>query len=235
MTPRRGAGPCAVTAEGRRIDPCAGSADNGCMTPHRFIHLASQSPRRAQLLGQIGIAHRLLRPAPDEDAEALEAACSGEAAADYVQRVTLAKLAAARRWLAEQGGPPAPILTADTVVVLGRRVLGKPADAAEADATLRALSGRSHRVLTAVAVLGTRGRPRLAVSTSRVRFAPLSAGFIARYIDSGEPFGKAGAYAVQGRMAEAIERIDGSYTGIMGLPLFETAALLRQAGVMPVE
>jgi septum formation protein len=205
------------------------------MAQHRFIHLASQSPRRAQLLGQIGITYQLLRPLPGEDAEALEAAVAGEAAADYVQRVTRAKLAAARRWRAEQGGPPAPILTADTVVVLGRRVLGKPADADEAAATLRALSGRCHRVLTAVAVLGPQGRPRLVVSTSHVWFAPLSAAFIARYVASGEPFGKAGAYAVQGRMAECIERIEGSYTGIMGLPLFETAALLRRAGVMPAE
>lgn len=205
------------------------------MPQHSFIHLASQSPRRAQLLGQIGVTHQLLRPPAGEDAEALEAAQAGEAAAVYVQRVTLAKLQAARRWLAGQGGAPAPILAADTVVVLGRRVLGKPADAAEAAATLNTLSGRSHRVLTAVAVQGLRGRPRLALSTSRVWFAPLSAEFIARYIASGEPFGKAGAYAVQGRMAEAIERIDGSYTGIMGLPLFETATLLRQAGVQPVE
>jgi septum formation protein len=205
------------------------------MAQHTFIHLASQSPRRAQLLGQIGIAHRLLRPPPGEDAEALEDTRSGEPAASYVQRVTLAKLHAARRWLAEQGGAPAPILAADTVVVLGRRVLGKPADAAAAAATLHALSGRSHRVLTAVAVVAPRGRPRLAMSTSRVRFAPLPAAFIARYIASGEPFGKAGAYAVQGRMAGLIERIEGSYTGIMGLPLFETTMLLRQAGVMPAE
>jgi septum formation protein len=205
------------------------------MPQHRFIHLASQSPRRAQLLWQIGIRHELLRPPPGEDAEALEATQAGEAAVDYVQRVTLAKLQAARGWLAGQGGAPAPILAADTVVVLGRRVLGKPADAAEAMATLNALSGRVHRVLTAVAVQGERGRPRLALSTSRVWFTPLSADFIARYIASGEPFGKAGAYAVQGRMAEAIERIDGSYTGIMGLPLFETARLLRQAGVQAAD
>jgi septum formation protein len=205
------------------------------MSQHSFIHLASQSPRRAQLLTQIGIAHRLLRPASGEDAEELEAAQAGEAAVDYVQRVTRAKLQAARGWLAGQGGAPGPILAADTVVVLGRRVLGKPADAAEAAATLNALSGRSHRVLTAVAVQGERGRTRLALSTSRVWFAPLSAEFIARYIASGEPFGKAGAYAVQGRMAEAIERIDGSYTGIMGLPLCETARLLRQVGVQAAD
>jgi septum formation protein len=205
------------------------------MASYTFVHLASQSPRRAQLLGQVGVAHRLLRPPPGEDAEALEEARPGEPAVDYVQRVTLAKLQAARRWLAANGSEPAPILAADTVVVLGRRVLGKPADAAEAQATLSALSGRCHRVLTAVAVQGPRGRHRLALSTSRVWFAPLPAGFITSYIASGEPFGKAGAYAVQGRMAQAIERIDGSYTGIMGLPLFETAALLRQAGVTPVE
>jgi septum formation protein len=203
------------------------------MAQHSFIHLASQSPRRAELLAQIGIAHRLLRPAPGEDVEALEATRRGEAAADYVQRATLAKLGAAQRWLAEQGGAAAPILAADTVVVLGQRVLGKPADAAEAVATLSALSGRTHRVMTAVAVAGPRGRPRLALSTSRVRFAALSDTFIARYVASGEPFGKAGAYAIQGRIAEAVARIEGSYSGIMGLPLFETTMLLRQVGVQP--
>jgi septum formation protein len=205
------------------------------MPEHTFVYLASQSPRRAQLLTQVGVVHRLLRPAHGEDVEALEATRHGEAADDYVQRVTLAKLGAARRWLAEQGGAAAPILAADTVVVLGRRVLGKPTDASEAMATLAALSGRTHRVLTAVAVLGPRGRPRLALSTSRVRFAVLSAAFISRYIASGEPFGKAGAYAIQGRMAGAIARIEGSYTGIMGLPLFETTMLLTQAGVQPAQ
>jgi septum formation protein len=126
--------------------------------------------------------------------------------------------------------PAAPILCADTTVALGRIILGKPADAADAARTLALLAGRTHRVITAVAVATSR-RSRWRLSVSRVRFAPLSAAEIARYVASGEPFGKAGAYAIQSAAAAWIERIEGSYTGIMGLPLHETAALLREAGV----
>lgn len=192
-----------------------------------FIYLASQSPRRRQLLGQIGVRHELLLPEPHEDAEALEAVRRGEAPRAYVERVTLAKLEAARRRLRERGLPAAPILCSDTTVALGRRILGKPADAAEARAMLAALAGREHRVLTAVAV-GTARREELALSVSRVRFAPLSPAEIEAYVASGEPMGKAGAYAIQSQAAAWVSHIAGSYSSIMGLPLFETAQLLRR-------
>jgi septum formation protein len=198
-----------------------------------FIYLASQSPRRRQLLEQIGVRYELLLPRPDEDAEALEAERAGELPAAYVERVTRAKLRAARERLRRSGLPDAPILCSDTTVALGRRILGKPRDAADAAATLSMLAGRTHRVITAVAVSknaapGT--RERLAVSTSRVRFAAMPARAIDAYVATGEPFGKAGAYAIQSGIAGWIERIDGSYSGIMGLPLFETAQLLRGMG-----
>lgn len=199
-----------------------------------FVYLASQSPRRAQLLGQLGVRHELLLPGALEDAEALEAERDGELPIDYVQRVTLAKLRAARVRLRESGLALAPILCADTTVALGRRILGKPGDRADAIATLTQLSGRTHRVLTAVALaLGAPGKPareRLLVSVSHVRFAAMPVPVIEAYVDGGEPFGKAGAYAIQGTVAGWIERIDGSHSGIMGLPLYETAQLLRWAG-----
>lgn len=197
---------------------------------HDFIYLASQSPRRRQLLDQLGVRHELLLPAPEEDAEALEAEQPGELPLAYVQRVTRAKLAAARARLQHRGGPPAPVLCSDTTVALGRRILGKPADAASATATLQALSGRSHRVLTAVA-LWDGARSALQVSVSTVRFAVLPPDVLAAYVASGEPFGKAGAYAIQSSLAGWIARITGSYSGIMGLPLYETSQLLRQARV----
>ncbi len=195
-----------------------------------FIYLASQSPRRRQLLEQIGVRHELLLPRDDEDAESLEAEKPGELAAAYVERVTRAKLWAARLRLRKSGLPDAPILCADTTVVLGRRILGKPVDAADAVRTLRLLSGKTHRVITAVAVGAGSGEWRGA-SMSRVRFAVMPEAAIDAYVASGEPFGKAGAYAVQSAVAAWIERIDGSYSGIMGLPLYETAQLLKKAGV----
>ena len=195
-----------------------------------FIYLASQSPRRRQLLSQIGAAHELLLAGADEDAEALEAVVAGELPAAYVQRVTAAKLRAALVRRAARGLPAAPVLCADTTVALGRRILGKPADAAEAAATLRLLSGRSHRVLTAVALHDGR-RSHRALSTSHVRFAELPPRVIDAYVASGDAFGKAGAYAIQSALAGWIVHIDGSHSGIMGLPLFETAQLLRAAGV----
>jgi septum formation protein len=196
--------------------------------PHTFVYLASQSPRRRQLLDQLGVQHRLLLPTEDEDAEALERVRRGEAPAAYVQRVTRAKLTAARARLGAK--TPAPILCADTTVALGRRILGKPADAQHAREMLTALSGRGHRVLSAVA-LWTGTRRLEALSVSSVRFAVLSTAVIEAYVASGEPFGKAGAYAIQSALAGWIERIEGSYSGIMGLPLAETAALLRRARV----
>jgi len=199
--------------------------------PSSFVYLASQSPRRAQLLAQIGVRHALLLADASEDAEALEALRPSELPAVYVERVTRAKLAAARRRLVARGLALAPILCADTTVALGTRILGKPLDAAEAAATLGLLAGRTHRVLTAVAVASSSGRSRLLVSVSHVRFASIAAAEIDRYVASGEPFGKAGAYAIQSAAAGWIERIEGSYTAIMGLPLHETAMLLRKAGV----
>ena len=201
---------------------------------HNFIYLASQSPRRRQLLEQLGVRHELLLPSADEDAEALEATVAGELPQRYVERVTRAKLQAARLRLRVRGLSPAPILCSDTTVAMGRRILGKPVDAADAAATLRLLSGRSHRVITSVALAwGRRGdeKEALLTSVSHVRFAALSAARIAAYVDTGEPFGKAGAYAIQSSLAGWIAHIDGSYSGIMGLPLAETAALLRRAKV----
>ncbi len=197
---------------------------------HDFVYLASQSPRRRQLLDQLGVRHESLLPRADEDAEALEDERRGELPADYVQRVTRAKLGAARARLAASGLAAAPILCADTTVAIGRRILGKPRDAADAVAMLGALSGRTHRVITAVAVHDGR-RTRFAANLSRVHFAALPVRAIERYVAGGEAFGKAGAYAIQGAIAAWVERIEGSYSGIMGLPLYETAQLLRQARV----
>jgi septum formation protein len=195
-----------------------------------FIYLASQSPRRRQLLEQIGVQHRLLLPDPQEDAEALESVVPGESPVRYVQRVTGLKLDAAMARLASLGLPAAPVLCADTTVALGREILGKPQDAAQARVMLARLAGQRHRVLTAIAV--QKGRKRLAaVSESWVRFAPMTTAQIRDYVASGEPMGKAGAYGVQGRAAAFVEHIRGSYSGIMGLPLYETAQLLRQLGV----
>jgi septum formation protein len=200
---------------------------------HPFVYLASQSPRRAQLLDQLGVAHRPLLADPDEDAESLEVEKAGELPLAYVERVTLLKLKAARQRLKRRGLPIAPILCADTTVAVGRRIFGKPQDAGHAARMLRGLSGRSHRVMTAVAVSsGSQGSKSLClVNTSHVSFAVLSEADIQSYIQSGEPLGKAGAYAIQGCIAGFIEHIAGSHSGIMGLPLFETATLLRQAGV----
>jgi septum formation protein len=201
---------------------------------HAFIYLASQSPRRGELLTLIGAGHRPLLPGADEDAEALEQVLPSDTPEVYVNRVVAAKLAAACRRLRKRGLPPAPVLCADTTVAIGRRILGKPADAAEAAHMLQALSGRSHRVLTGVAVAmptGARFRRQQMLHTSRVRFAELAPEDIERYIASGEPFGKAGAYGIQGRAGAFVARIEGSHSSIMGLPLHETARLLSWARV----
>lgn len=195
-----------------------------------FIYLASQSPRRAQLLEQLGVRFEKLLPDPAEDAEALEAVRGAEAPAAYVRRVTRLKLQAAQARLVRSGLPSAPILCSDTTVALGRQILGKPESEAHARHMLAQLSGHIHRVLTAVAV--QHGEQRWeALSISTVRFAAMSAAQIRAYVATGEPMGKAGAYAVQGRAAMYISHISGSYSGIMGLPLRETALLLEQAGI----
>ena len=193
------------------------------------LYLASQSPRRAQLLEQLGVAFELLLPDPAEDAEVLEVVHGREAPAVYVQRVTRLKLAAAVARMKHRGLSAAPVLCSDTTVALGRNMLAKPDNAADASRMLSLLSGTTHRVLTAVAVQQGR-QVREALSVSSVSFAPMSLAQIKAYVATGEPMGKAGAYAVQGRAAMHITRISGSYSGIMGLPLHETALLLRAIG-----
>jgi septum formation protein len=193
--------------------------------------LASQSPRRRQLLDQLGVAHALLLPDPHEDAEAIEQVLPGESPSAYVQRVTGLKLDAALARLKRRGLPPAPILCSDTTVALGRRIYGKPVDESDAARMLTELAGATHRVLTAVAV-GTPRRRQQTLSTSRVTFEALTRAQVRAYVATGEPMGKAGAYAIQGCAAMHVTRIDGSYSGIMGLPMHETAGLLRAFGVL---
>ena len=195
-----------------------------------FIYLASQSPRRAQLLEQLGLAFQRLLPDPTEDAEALEVVHGAEAPATYVKRVTRLKLQAAVARMQRQGLPAAPVLCSDTTVALGRIILGKPENDADAIRMLTLLSGATHRVLTAVAVQNGK-KTFEALSISNVTFATMTRAQIKAYVASGEPMGKAGAYAVQGRAAVHITRINGSYSGIMGLPLHETSLLLRAVGV----
>jgi len=196
---------------------------------NRFIYLASQSPRRRQLLEQIGVSHELLLPGAEEDAEALEAVRAGELPETYCARVTAAKLDAALARLAARGLPPAPILCADTTVAVDNLILGKPEDEADAARMLGLMSGRAHRVITAVAVADA-SRRAATLNVSQVEFAPLSSAQIERYVASRGPFGKAGAYAIQSQAAAWIVKIAGSYSGIMGLPLFETATLLEKFG-----
>ena len=196
----------------------------------QFIYLASQSPRRRQLLEQLGVRYELLLPDAGEDSEALEIALENEAPARYAKRVTGLKLDASSARLTRRQLPPAPILCADTTVALGRTIYGKPDDACHAKRMLSELSGRTHRVLTAVSIQS--GQHRFgALSSSSVSFESMTAGQISRYVATGEPLGKAGAYAIQGRVSMHITRINGSYSGIMGLPLWETALLLRAAGL----
>jgi septum formation protein len=192
-----------------------------------FVYLASQSPRRRQLLEQIGVRYELLLPTPDEDAEALEKVLPGEAPLSYVKRVTQLKLEAAMLRLKTRNLPKGPVLCADTTVALGREILGKPDNAQDALRILKKLSGNTHRVLTAVAI-GEGKRRVSSVSISSVTFASMTSAEMKAYVASGEPMGKAGAYGVQGLAAAHIAVIKGSYTGIMGLPLFETADLLKQ-------
>ncbi len=205
------------------------------MSESKFVYLASQSPRRRQLLEQLGVQYELLLADDSEDAEALEVVLPNEPPRAYVQRVTLLKLQAALARLQRRGLPLAPVLCSDTTVALGKTILGKPDDAKHASQILSTLSGQTHRVLTSVAMgvltkTGVVRKQAQALSVSNVRFAPLTRSQIQSYVASGEPMGKAGAYAVQGRAAAYIEHLSGSYSGIMGLPMFETAQLLRAFG-----
>jgi septum formation protein len=201
-----------------------------------FIYLASQSPRRQELLKQIGVQFEMLVPDLSEDSESIELPLPHEKARNYVERVTIAKSKAAlRRWQKLQL-PWAPILCADTTVSLPHsqdgEILGKPLDDADAARILVMLSGKTHEVLTAVALtIKPSEEPICLVQVSQVEFASLSSEQIKDYIASGEPFGKAGAYGIQGLGGTLIPSIRGSYSGIMGLPLFETALLLDRAQV----
>jgi septum formation protein len=198
-----------------------------------MIYLASRSPRRRELLAQIGVKFEplLFREGPRQDADTDEQVRPGEQADDYVRRVTQLKAEAAwQRVVMRRGLRRMPVLAADTTVALGSEILGKPVDRSDAERILKILSGTQHRVLTAVA-LQLESRFEIEVSQSLVTFAPLDAERISTYVQSGEPFDKAGAYAIQGRAGAFVERLEGSYTGVMGLPLFETTNLLRQFGI----
>jgi len=195
------------------------------------IYLASHSPRRRELLEQIGVPHDLLllRNRTGRAVDVDEAMHANESPTNYVQRLCLEKAGVAAGVLKLRGLPQQPLLAADTTVCIGGNVLGKPRDATEAATMLQHLSARSHEVFTGVALqLGERCES--CVSRSVVTMRELSAEDIRRYIASGESLDKAGAYAIQGRAAAFVARIEGSYSGVMGLPLFETAALLALFG-----
>lgn len=191
-----------------------------------FIYLASQSPRRRELLEQLGVTYELLLASASEDAEALEIEIQNELPVDYVRRVTELKLDAALKRRMDRGLPEAPVLCSDTTVALGNKIFGKPNDSDHAIRMLCELSGQTHQVLTAVAV-GTSTFRVNALSESLVTFAEMSRKQVETYVSTGEPMGKAGAYAIQGLAAVFISRMEGSYAGIVGLPMFETAKLLR--------
>jgi septum formation protein len=195
----------------------------------RSIYLASRSPRRRELLGHIGVKFHLLlfRDRPASDPDVSEAVRPDEAPRDYAMRVARAKCAAGWQRLLQRRLPLAPVLAADTVVALGDRIFGKPADRGEAAAMLAALSGRRHEVLTAIA-LGYGERLESALSASEVELRALTQAEIDDYVASGECDDKAGAYAIQGRAARFVAEIRGSHSGIVGLPLYETAQLLER-------
>ena len=201
------------------------------MPKSTFIYLASQSPRRAELLKQIGISSHtlLLRDDPRHLAEVDETPLINESATDYVLRVCLLKAEAAWESIVFRNLPPTPVLAADTTIVLDNYIIGKPSDNNDAATILRLLSGRQHQVLTAVAVkFHQRIETRLSITS--VTFAQLSEERIQRYISSGEAQDKAGAYGIQGQAGVFVERIEGSYSGVVGLPLFETTQILNLFG-----
>jgi len=193
------------------------------------IYLASRSPRRRELLTQIGIAFDtvLFRDGERADPETDETPLPGEPALTYVERVARAKAEHGARIIGWRKLPPRPVLSADTTLEFDGEIIGKPLDAADATAILRRLSGRTHRVLTGVAV-NHLGSTEFMLSSSEVRFRELSDEEIRHYVMSGEPMDKAGAYGIQGRAGVFVEYIAGSYTGIMGLPVCETEQLLRR-------
>jgi septum formation protein len=193
-----------------------------------MIYLASASPRRQELLRQIGIRFEVLVPGLVEAPDAVEPPL------DYVTRVARAKARRGVALMRERNLPIRPVLGADTEVVLDDEILGKPVDRGHGLAMLRRLSGRTHRVLTAISLV-QQDEMYEAVSESRVTFAPLAEIEVERYWDTGEPADKAGGYGIQGAAAVFIQRLDGSYSGVVGLPLFELAQLLKHAGVATFE
>lgn len=195
------------------------------------IYLASNSPRRRELLHQIHVNFELLlfRGQPREDPDVCEDVIAGENVVTYVQRMAYEKAIAGLKRIAFRRLFPLPVLAADTTIELDGEIIGKPMDAVDAEVILKKLAGRTHRVLTAVAI-ATDQRIEYDLSVSEVSFRAMEEGEIRRYIASGEPMDKAGAYGIQGRAGMFIESIRGSYTGIMGLPLFETARLLKRFG-----
>lgn len=199
--------------------------------PAPAIYLASRSPRRQELLLQLGVDFIALplREAPGRDRDVQETPREDEPAADYVKRIARTKASVGWHRLQQRGLPPLPVLGADTEVVLDGAVFGKPADPADAARMLSLLSGRTHEVLTAIGLRWER-QLVLAVSVSAVTMRELAADEIERYVATGEPLDKAGGYAVQGAAAAFIRRIEGSYSGVMGLPLFETAEALAHIG-----
>ena len=197
----------------------------------RHIYLASRSPRRRELLSQIGVRFQVLmfRDRPDTDAELDEAVLDGETPRAYVERVARAKAQAGWQRLEQRNLPRAAVLAADTTVAVDERILGKPADRREAAAMLAELSGRRHEVLSAIA-LKYESQFECTVSVSEVEFRVLSPEDIRQYVATGECDDKAGAYAIQGRAAQFVADLRGSFSGVMGLPLYETAQMLERMG-----
>lgn len=201
------------------MNPESGSSGPNAIS----VYLASASPRRQALLQQAGIRFKVILP------EIEEVKHPGESAEVFVMRVARDKARAGRELVIKEGRPAAPVLAADTCIVLDKEIIGKPGDREEGIRILTSLAGRSHGVLTAV-VLMEEGKSQQALSRSRVVFGPMSEKEIEDYWESGEPIDKAGAYAIQGKAAVFIERIEGSYTGIVGLPLFEVVNMIKKIG-----
>jgi septum formation protein len=195
------------------------------------VYLASKSPRREELLRQLGIEFESLRvrSAPGREQDISEVTLDGEPPLHYVERIARTKAAIGWQRMLQRGLPPRPVLGADTEVVLDGVIFGKPRDAADATRMLNQLSSRTHHVLTAVALCWDQ-QIVCEISDSAVTFRDVAPDEIERYVATAEPFDKAGAYAVQGRAASFVSRIDGSYTGVMGLPLYETAHALAGIG-----
>jgi septum formation protein len=201
------------------------------LTERPSVYLASKSPRRQELLRQLAVEfdELLLREAPGRRRDIVEAPRQGEPPLEYVKRIARLKASIGWHRMERRGLAPRPVLAADTEVVLDAVALGKPADAAAAVVMLAALSGRTHEVITAVAIRW-QTQLMLAISTSRVTFRAIARDEIERYVATGEPFDKAGSYAIQGKGAVFVQHLEGSYSGVMGLPLFEMAEILARIG-----